>query len=65
MKRHKKIERKERGLCRTILSKKTLKTGAVKQITMTSPIGMRGIAVKTAKLAVAVVNPRMHSRTIR
>ena len=43
---------------RTILSRKTLKTGEVKQMTMISPIGMRGMAARQAKLAVEMVNPK-------
>ena len=43
---------------RTILSRKTLKTGEVKQITMISPIGMNSIAARQAKLPVEVVNPK-------
>jgi len=34
------------------LSRKTLKTGEVKQMTIRSPIGRRGIAARQAKLAV-------------
>ena len=46
-----------RGLLRTSLSRKTLKTGEVKQITMRSPIGMSGMAAMHAKLAVEIVKP--------
>ena len=42
---------------RTILSKKTLKTGEVKLITMRSPIGMRGMAARQEKLMVETVKP--------
>ena len=51
------IERKVRVLLRTILSRKTLKTGEVKLMTMRSPIGMRGMAARQAKLMVDTVNP--------
>ena len=51
------IERMVRGLLRTSLSRKTLKTGEVKQITMRSPIGISGMAARQAKLAVEIVNP--------
>ena len=57
MSKQRNVERKVRGLLRTILSRKTLKTGEVKQITMRSPIGMRGMAARLAKLAVEIVNP--------
>ncbi len=50
-------ERKVRNLLRTILSKKTLKTGDVKEMTMRSPIGIRGIAARQAKLMVETVKP--------
>ena len=43
---------------RTILSRKTLKTGEEKQTTMMSPIGMNSIAARQAKVAVEVVNPK-------
>ena len=46
-----------RALWLTILSRKTLKTGEVKAITMRSPIGMRGIAASTAKSAVDMNKP--------
>ena len=55
MQRH--IERKVRVLLRTILSRKTLKTGEVKLMTMRSPIGMRGMAARQAKLMVETANP--------
>ena len=52
-----KIERHVRGLLRIILSMKTLNTGEVKQTTMRSPIGIKGTAVRNAKLAVEIQNP--------
>jgi len=57
MKRQRHIERTVRVLLRTILSKKTLNTGDVKLITMRSPMGMRGIAARQAKLMEETVNP--------
>ena len=57
MKMQRLIDRKVRALFRTILSKKTLNTGEVKLITMRSPIGMRGIAARQAKLMEETVNP--------
>jgi hypothetical protein len=55
--KHRQIDRMVRGLLRTSLSRKTLKTGDVKQMTMRSPIGISGIAARQAKLAVEIVNP--------
>ena len=49
------IEKTVISLLLMILSKKTLKTGEVKLMTMRSPIGMRGIAARYAKLAVEMV----------
>ena len=46
------IEIKESGCLKTILSRKTLKTGKVKQTTIIS------IAARQTKLAVEVVNPK-------
>ena len=57
MKMQRLIDRKVRALFRTILSKKTLNTGEVKLITMRSPIGMRGIAARQAKLMEETVKP--------
>ena len=57
MNKQRNIERTVRDLLRTSLSRKTLKTGDVKQITMRSPIGIRGMDDRTAKLAVEAVNP--------
>ena len=57
MNKQRHMEKKVRGLLRTILSRKTLKTGEVKLITMRSPIGMRGMAARQAKLMVETANP--------
>ena len=42
---------------RISLSRKTLKTGEVKQMTIRSPIGIRGIAARQEKLAVEIEHP--------
>ena len=57
MRKHKEIERNVRSLLLTILSRKTQNAGAVKTRTVRSPIGMRGIAVRQAKLVVEIENP--------
>ena len=44
---------------RTILSRKTLKTGEAKHMTIRSPIGMSGIAARQEKLFVDTVTPKM------
>ena len=49
------IEKTVISLLLMILSKKTMKTGEVKLTMMRSPIDMRGIAAKHAKLAVEIV----------
>ena len=40
-----------------ILSRKTVKTGEAKEMTIRSPIGISGMADRTEKLAVEIVNP--------
>ena len=62
MKRQREMERIVRGLLRMILSRKTLKTGEVKLMTMRSPIGIIRIAATQPKLIVDIVKPY---RTIR
>merc|ERR1712013_906314 len=57
MKKQREIERMVKSLLLTVLSRKTLNTGEVKQMTMRSPIGMYGIAAIQAKLAVEIVKP--------
>ena len=52
-----KIDRHVRALLRIILSMKTLNTGEVKLTTMRSPIGIKGTAVRKAKLIVETKNP--------
>ena len=56
------MERRVKDLLRTILSRRTLNTGAVKQMTIRSPIGMNGMAERQAKLAVEAVNPYTESK---
>ena len=51
------VERMVMDLLRTILSRKTLKTGEMKMMTMRSPIGMRGMAAILAKLMVETAKP--------
>ena len=57
MRKQRRIERKVRKRLPIILSRKRLNTGEVKQRTMRSPIGIRGIAAIHAKLIVAIENP--------
>ena len=56
------MERMVKDLLRTTLSRKTLNTGEVKQMTIRSPIGMNGMAARQAKLAVEAVNPYTESK---
>lgn len=51
------IEKTMISLLLMILSKKTVQTGEVKLMTLRSPISMRGIAARQAKLAVEMVKP--------
>ena len=51
------VERRVMDLLRIILSRKTLKTGEMKMMTMRSPIGMRGMAAILAKLMVETAKP--------
>ena len=62
MRKQRHMERRVKDLLRTILSRKTLNTGAVKQMTIRSPIGMNGMAARQAKLAVEAVNPYTDSK---
>ena len=61
-------DRKVRSLLRMILSRKTLKTGEVKLMTMRSPIGMNCIAARQAKLMVETETPyttiRLHRSSL-
>ena len=57
MRRQRQTERRVRLRLLTSLSMKTLKTGDVKLMTMRSPIGIRGMAVRTARLEVDRENP--------
>ena len=57
MRKQRLTERMVRSLLRTILSRKTLKTGEAKQMTIRSPIGMNGMAARHEKLIVETVNP--------
>ena len=57
MRKQKETERIVRSLLLTILSRKTQNAGAVKQMTIRSPIGMRGIAARQAKLDVETEKP--------
>ena len=65
MRKQRLTERMVRSLLRTILSRKTLKTGEAKQMTIRSLIGMSGIAARQQKLIVETLTPYMKICTYR